>query len=260
MTLGVYWYFDFPSSVYNYNFFEFKKGSGGHGNSPAELTTQVTIESADSFISDLEEIILKHEGSYVFIRKHEKTIEIGIPEYQFFDFEFELGLRIELLLKNYQATKSNLDESKEKEIIRFQNKIENNFKGLSTNILQIVGSPLRYEGAETASIRFDCNIRKDELKSVCDTLCIISDKYGIDVLYYLENEVDDRLNLMFFLTNGRQGIELKQKEYINLSALETSITEMITEMRIEKGHIEGYDNYPKGEPITLKIIDREYVL
>jgi hypothetical protein len=41
MILGTYWYFHFPTSLYEFDYFEFKNSHGGHADNPAELITNI---------------------------------------------------------------------------------------------------------------------------------------------------------------------------------------------------------------------------
>jgi hypothetical protein len=260
MILGVYWYFDFPKSLYDYKFFMFHKGSGGHGNSPAELIANVTLENVEGLLEELRILVEIHSGSSLYIHKTNKHLKLGIPEYQFFDFEFEFAQKIEELFIKYNVKSDDYLHSTEKEVIRLFNRPLNIDESTRKNLLQIVGSPLKYEGAETTSVRLDCNIQIEKKDNFLNSLIVICNEHELSVLHFLEKTVDDRINLMIFFSNGRQGINFSPKQNVDIGALENRIEKAISNYGVQLGHIEGFENYPSGNSYTIMIKDQEYIM
>jgi hypothetical protein len=54
MILGTYWYFGFPTGLYEFEYFEFGPGYGGHADNPAELVTYIEVEFPERMIYDLK--------------------------------------------------------------------------------------------------------------------------------------------------------------------------------------------------------------
>ena len=66
---------------------------------------------------------------------------------------------------------------------------------------------------------------------------------------------------MLFFTNGRQGVGLKPKQEVDITAFENSMDLLIKKHAVELGFIGGFDeNYPKGNSIALKIVDAEFII
>jgi hypothetical protein len=142
-------------------------------------------------------------------------------------------------------------------------RLQNKHKELvypSRGYFQVVGSSLRKCNAETIALRLDCNLHSvfksaflDEIEGVCASA-------NIEVLYYLENEFLEYTNLMLFLTNGRQGLNLQEKKITDIEFLEERIEALFQEYHLRKGHQGGSENYPKGKPTVRRIVDKEFVL
>ena len=78
MILGTFWYFDFPIGLYEYDYFKFHKGLGGHLYNPAELIALVTTEHPDQLISDLEKIVATYPESVFIMAQEGNKLELTI--------------------------------------------------------------------------------------------------------------------------------------------------------------------------------------
>lgn len=260
MILGVYWYFDFPYELYSYDLFTYRKGLGGHADSPAELVTDVEVDNPDLVIDELRQLVAQHPDAFIYIYSFEKFLRIGTGGYAMHDFEFELIKTVETILKTHNAKPTVFHLVNVAELIKLSN------DGISKNTrpgnkhFQLVGSSLMNYNAETFSFRFDCTVdalRKDEF---LNELILKVELANIHVVYYRQKKCTDQYNLMIFFTNGRQGVGLTPKQHVAISTFEREMNLLIDKYEIQIGHIPGFDNYPKGEAIVLKMVDEEFIL
>lgn len=260
MILGTYWYFHFPAGLYEFDYFEFKNGQGGHADNPAELITNIKADNPEKIISDLKSLISKYNEGFLFIYQDGQKLTIGTGGHQLFDYDFLLISEVEKILK------------KEKTILNLNQKLENPLfiKICSDNsttkfiypkkaFLQLVGSNLKKHNAETASFRLDCNLEKVNRSLFINDLKKLAKEENINVLFYYDKDFDTKTNLMIFLTNGRQGLNMTSKQFVNTSSLETYIEELLIKYNVELGHKSGVELYPQNGPHIEMIIDSEFI-
>lgn len=260
MVLGVYWYYDFPYELYSYEFFEYRKGLGGHADAPAELAVNVESDDADDIIESLRKLVDQHEDAFVFIYKLGKSLQIGTGSYNMHDYEFEIALKIEAILKEANAIKVNQNYLKDAELIRLFNENEKRVWPRKKHF-GLVSSSMKKYNAETSCIRFDCNVSADEKDDFLNDILVVTEVANIHVVFYMEKQCGDWYNLMLFFTNGRQGIGLKPKQKVDIELFEKGMETLIEKHTVAIGLIGGFDeNYPKGDYIVLKIVDAEFIL
>lgn len=260
MVLGVYWYFDFPYELYSYDFFTYRKGLGGHADAPAELAVIVETDDADGIIEALRTLVNQHEDAFVFIYMSGKFLQIGTGGYNMHDYEFEIALKIEEILKNKQAKKGEHSSLKDAELIRLFNE-KSNMVWPSKRHFGMVGSSLMKYNAETSCIRFDCNVDANKTNDFLNDILTVTEAANIHVVFYKEKKCGDRYNLMLFFTNGRQGVGLKPKQKVDIVVFENKMEVIIDKHAVEIGFIGGFDeNYPTGNSIVLKIVDAKFIL
>ena len=260
MILGVYWYFDFPYELYSYEFFTFRKGLGGHADAPAELEVIVETDDADEIIEALRKLVKQHIDAFVFIYKSGNYLQIGTGGYNMHDYEFELALKIEEILKNKHAKKVVHDSLKDAELIRLFNE-KNNRLWPDKKYFSLVGSSLMKHNAETSCFRFDCNVSEDKKHDFLKEILTVTAAANINVVFYKEKKCGGLYNLMLFFTNGRQGIGLKPKQEADIAVFENGMKTIIQNYAVEIGFIGSFDeNYPTGEYNILKIVDAEFIL
>ncbi|MEH0154093.1 hypothetical protein V6R21_08075 [Limibacter armeniacum] len=261
MVLGVYWYYGFPEGLYSYDFFKFRKGLGGFADAPAELMTDISVENTHLLLSDIEKLVSTHKGAYIFVYKSGNHLRIGTGGYMINDFEFELLIKVEDILKNHGTQLISTEKrATDAELIKLSNPADNQALGISKPYLSIVSSSPKKWNAETSSIRFDCNLFSANKEGFLKDLLTITDEANINVVHYLEKRCGDQYNLMLFFTNGRQGRELTQKQKVDIHQFETGLEQLIERYNVLTGHISGFENYPTGKHITLKIIDSDFIL
>lgn len=261
MILGTYWYFDFPTDLYKFEYFEFRKGNGGHDNSPAELFTNIIAENPQKLISDLKVLISKYNEGLLFIYQDKNKIKIGTGGHQLFDYDFLIISEVEKILK-HEKVKININQKLENPIFLrlYDDNSKNKIIYPKQNFLQIVGSELKKHNAENSSFRLDCNLKLIDKSIFIGDLKTISKEENINVLYYFDKDFEDETNLMIFFTNGRQGLNFKQKQFINTFNLEAKIENAMNKHNAQLEHKSGYSLYPQNGPNIEMIIDKEYIL
>ena len=261
MILGTYWYFDFPIDLYEFDFFEFKKGYGGHVDNPAELVTVFEAEHPEKIIEDLKSLIDKNPDGYLFVHQEQHKLKIGTGGHQLFDYDFLLIKEVEKLLRNHRAYPAKDKTLSNPTLTKFyKENSKNKITYPKQTFLQVVGSELKKHNAENSKLRLDCNIKLEHKEDFIKDLESISKEEKIDVFFYYDNEFENITNLMLFFTNGRQGLNLGEKIYIDTLSFENKVAKTITTHNAKFGFLGGYDNYPQKGPNIQKIIEKEMII
>ena len=261
MILGTYWYFDFPTDLYKFDYFEFRKGYGGHADNPAELVATFETENQAEIIDDLKKLIDNYSDGFLFVYTENKKIKIGTGGHQLFDYDFLIIKKIETLLKRHNILLAKNDIFNNPSITRIykettQNKLIYPKKGF----LQVVGSELKKHNAENSKLRLDCNLEiKHKDKFINEIKEVVNDE-NIDVLFYYDKDFQEKTNLMIFFTNGRQGLNLTSKKYTDIESFENKIENVIMRNYVNFGHISGFDLYPQKGPKIEKMIEQEFII
>ncbi|REC63472.1 hypothetical protein DRF65_05080 [Chryseobacterium pennae] len=258
MILGVYWYFKFPEDLYHFKFFKFFEGCGGHADNAAELVVRVQVDHPDDFIGKLKELKSRFKKAFLHLNINENQLIISIGDHQLFDFYFQLALEIEVLLVRENAII--LDS-----IIPFKSlstktyHVEReNFENNEHRFIQIVGSDLKKNNAETLSIRIDCNLPLNNKEFFINDLGSICREENLNVFYYKDHHFNNHCNLMLFFTNGRQKTDALQT--VNLNSFGNKVRQLTQKYQVYFGHLEGLKYYPQNGPHVELMIDEEYIL
>lgn len=260
MILGTYWFFKFPTGLYEFDYFEFLEGRGGFAGSPAELITSIITENSEKIILDLKSLIETYDEGSLFIRQEKNKLNISTGGWQLFDYDFLFITEVEKILRKENvrlAKETKLDSP----ILKLQN---NNFTNKNIqpkkNFLQIVGSELKKNNAENSKFRLDCNLSKINKSHFIADLKTISKEENIRVFFYQEKDCGDKTNLMLFFTNGRQGLNLEKKQIVNSVNFENKVEELMLQNNVNIGFIQGFENYPKNESNVEMMIEKEWII
>lgn len=258
MILGVYWYFKFPDHLYDFQFFKFFPGYGGHADNPAELTTRVQVEDTNDFIGKLDKLKEHFKKIYLHLNINENQLIINIGDYMLFDFHFQFAKAIEELLIcenavlldsntpfTIQSSKSYTPEREE-------------FKSIEHRFIQMVGSDFKKSNAENYSIRIDCNLPILDKKELINDLVQICRQENIKVFYYNDFDFKNHCNLMLFFTNGRQNKESVQK--IDINSFGSKVRQLTQKYPLHFGHFGTFKEYPLQGPHVELMVDEEYIL
>ncbi|MEJ5105711.1 hypothetical protein [Chryseobacterium sp. MYb328] len=258
MILGVYWYFKFPEDLYHFKFFKFFEGFGGHADNAAELVVRVQVDHPDDFIGKLEELKSRFKKAFLHLNINENQLIISIGDHQLFDFYFQFALEIEVLLVRENAII--LDS-----IIPFKSlstktyHVEReNFENNEHRFIQIVGSDVKKNNAESLSIRIDCNLPLNDKEFFINDLGSICREENLNVFYYKDHHFNSHCNLMLFFTNGRQKTGALQT--VNLNSFGNKVRQLTQKYQVYFGHLEGLKYYPQNGPHVELMIDEEYIL
>ena len=215
MIVGVYWYFKFPDHLYDFQFFKFFPGLGGHADNPAELAARIQVKNTDDFIPKLEALKSDFKKTYLHLNIDGNQIIINIGDHMLFDFHFQFAEEVEELLIRENAVL--LDASLPFTIQSSKNypPEREEFKNIEHRFIQMVGSDFKKSNAEHYAARIDCNLPLQYKKELIDDLIRISREENLHVFYYNDFDFKDHCNLMLFFTNGRQKKETIQKVDIN---------------------------------------------
>ncbi|WP_375578525.1 hypothetical protein ABWH96_16060 [Marivirga tractuosa] len=260
MVLGVYWYFGFPEGLYSYDYFKWKPGYGGHANNPAQLETTVSCPKPEALISSLKSLIHEINQGFIYIYQNVKQLKIGTGSFNLHDFDFELMKKVELILKQHQVQLINDFSTKVIQPIKLHIKKDYSPAFPNLKLLKQVSSQMKKYNAETSLLRLDINIPLKEKNTFLNKLKKISDEENINVLFYLEKDVEESVNLMLFFGNGRQGHNFKEKQNVDAENLESKIIALSHQFGIDYQFKGSWDYYPKGDYNIVKIVDKEFII
>ena len=259
MILGVYWAFKFPEKIYSFDYFKYQGTQGGFAHAPSEIFMNCQVDNSDDIIEKLKHLIDNYPDGLLFIYKKGKSINISTGSYTLFDFDFLLIQKVEELLKKETISNINSSDTKGGELIRIIGNRRNEFDLLpKKEIFQIVGSEFSKHNSETSAIRFDCNVLKSDKSDFLKELEIISLEENISVIYYLEKESTNRINLMVFFTNGRQGLGLEPLIHVDGARFENKVKNLTNKFSLTFGFEKGY--YPESDEKFIRIIDKEFII
>jgi hypothetical protein len=261
MILGTYWYFDFPTDLYKFDYFEFKKGYGGHADNQAELIANIEAEEPEKIISDLILLIEKHEQAFLFVYQDGHKLKIGTGGHQLFDYDFLIISEVEKILKKEKTILAKDQKLDNPTFLRLgKDNSSNSIIYPKKNIFQIVGSEIKKHNSENSKFRLDCNLNLSDKLNFISDLKIISKEENINVLFYFDKDFENKTNLMVFFTNGRQGLNLTKKKFVNSITLENKIEEAMLKNNVKLGHISGFERYPQNGPKIEMIIEEEFII
>ncbi len=258
MILGVYWYFKFPDHLYNFQFFKFYPGYGGHADNPAELAARVQVENTNDFILKLEELKSDFKKTYLQLNIYENQLIINIGDYMLFDFHFQFALEIEALLIRESAVLLDSDVPFTIQSSKSFPPEKEEFKNIEHRFIQMVGSDFKENNAENYAARIDCNLPLQYKKSLIDGLAQICKEENFNVFYYNDFDFNDHCNLMLFFSNGRQKKESVQK--VDINSFGRKVRLLTQKYPLHFGHFGSFKEYPLHGPHIELMVDKEYIL
>jgi hypothetical protein len=262
MILGTYWYFGFPAGLYEFEYFEFGPGYGGHADNPAELVTYVEVELPEKMIHDLRSLVDTYEEGYLFIYQDGRKMKIGTASHHLYDYDFLFMTEVDKLLKNEKIKKIEKQGFPHSKFIRIEKKRasgEDLYNYPGKKILQIVSSDRKKYNAENSFFRLDCNLNTSHKINFIADLKRISEHEGIKVMFYYDFEYKNVTNLILFFTNGRQGLNFSRKQLVNAVSFENKIEGTMLTYDVKPGHEGGYD-FDFNNPGIELMVDREFIM
>jgi hypothetical protein len=261
MILGTYWYFGFPTGLYQFDYFEFKQGYGGHADNPAELVTCIETDNPEKLIADLRSLIDIYKEGFIFIYQDGHRLKIGTGAHQLYDYDFLLMLEIEKILKSRHVQLCTHNKLNNPTLTRLFN--ENASERIvypSKSFLQVVGSDLKKYHAENSKFRIDCHIDLENKSNYIADLKKTAQEENLQIFFYKDNDFGNTSNLMLFFSNGRQGLNLVKKQVINVRSFEDKVEAIMKKYQVKTGHLNSSDHYPQNGPVIEMMIEEEFVL
>lgn len=259
MILGVYWFYKFPEGLYNYSFFKFIKGLGGHANDAAEIQARVYVKDLEHFLDKIKTLKQQYPKAYLSIKTDGSDLLINIGDYNLYDYHFQFAEEIEQILKEQNAILiSNDTPFNRVQSYDFNNGFEMVFERKNHAFISLVSSNFKKHNAENASLRVDCHLSLNHKKDFIDNLTQICIEEHISVFYYNTSEFQDQINLMLFFTNGRQTKDALQN--VDINSFGDKIGHLLEKHSAKIGHLGGHDYYPRTEPFIELMKDQEFII
>ncbi|WP_426479610.1 hypothetical protein ACP3T3_09330 [Chryseobacterium sp. CBSDS_008] len=258
MILGVYWYFKFPDHLYDFRFFKFYPGYGGHADNPAELAARVWVKNLDHFIQKLEELKTGFKETHLYLNIDENQIIIHIGDYMLFDFHFQFAAEIEhlLILENAVLLDSSIPFSVQSS--KSYPPEREKFRNIEHRFIQMVGSDFKKNNAENYAARIDCHLPLRHKESLINDLVQIGREENLNVFYYHDFDFKEHCNLMLFFTNGRQKKDSVQK--VDLNSFGGKVRQLTQKYPLHFGHFGSFKEYPLQGPHSVLMVDEEYII
>ncbi|RZJ73510.1 hypothetical protein [Flavobacterium sp.] len=258
MVLGTYWYFGFPDGIYNFELLDYRYGIGGRSDVDAELSINFESGFADAIVAEINDLFERFPDAAIFMWRNANQIQLGVGGRELFDYDFMIGLEVEKILRKYSVVRKNRLDWTESYFTRWY--AEKRGAEAIPEFVQIVGSEKKFADAENLSMRVDCHIPTSEKKKFVDDLADLANFENLSVFYYLEFETVSNTNLMLFFSNGRQGLDLKPMQSVNIKSFENKFLRLLEKHRAMLKHFGGLDFYPKGKPVEILMVDHKFIL
>ncbi|TZF99656.1 hypothetical protein FW781_06930 (plasmid) [Chryseobacterium panacisoli] len=258
MILGVYWCFKFPDHLYDFTFFKFYPGYGGHADNPAELAARVQVENITDFLIKLEKLKTNFRQTHVQVNINGNQLIINIGDYLLFDYHFQLATEIEELLIRENAL---LLDSSIPFIIQFNKSYppeRDEFKSIEHRFIQMVGSDFKKNNAENYMVRIDCNLPLQHKQNLIHDLVQICQEENLNVFYYHDSDFNEHCNLMLFFSNGRQKKENIQQ--VDINSFGSKVRLLTQKYSLHFGHFGSFKEYPLQGPHVSLMLDKEYIV
>lgn len=260
MVLGIYWYYGFPEGLYSFEHFKWLPGYGGHASNPAKLECVVEAPAPDRLLQRLHQLIADFEEGHIIVYRQGNILEISTGSFHLYDYDFLLMKKVEAILNEEKVAISGQIDRRSAELIRvFSRKVHPQTYPVK-KLLQMVSSEKNKCNAESAMLRLDCFVPVLQKADFIAALSRLATEEQIEVLFYKEHAFETGINLMLFFGNGRQGLDLKPLKRIDIERLEEKAEAALVAHNGTVKHRGGWDFYPTGDPVVVKMIDGEFIL
>lgn len=258
MILGINWYREFPEGLYTFEFFKFKRSPGGMADHPPELVTSVSVADSNKLKSELLNLLEKHNQTSIFFKQNGNNALIEISWYHLYDYDFLFALEVEKLLRQENAKQVEVSY-KESELQKLGNfDFHQKHYYPKSNYLKIVHAGPKYRNACLNFISATCNMSSNKVESFIKEVKLLANECGIFSFYYSEKSIESKSNLVLYLTNGRQGIDLIKMTVVDIKRFEMGFERLAELYKVEEGIIGNWENHPSGIKEIVCIDDKEY--
>ena len=262
MLLGVYWYYGFPKGLYQFDFFTFRAGRGGHADGPAELTATVHAPDPAALLAQVRAVADRYPEGYIFGKAHGAVLHLDLGDYALTDYTFHVAGELEKVLRQQHAMLTTEPLPAAVPLLRLAEPHDPTPRNsYGDGQLSAVISRAGRHRAEATLLRLDCHLplaQKAGLLAALDGLCA---QFGLDVLYYFDHELSSQLNLMVFFGNGRQGVGGQALRYTDTAALKTAVLASLAAHGGQPRHLGDYPaDYPRRGPHVVRVVDADFIL
>lgn len=258
MILGINWYREFPEGLYEYDFFKFKRSPGGMADYPPELIASVIVSDSEKLKQELLKLLEKHNQASIFFKQNDNNALIEISWYHLYDYDFLFALEVEKIL-NQEDAKCSEANYKDSELQKLGNYgFHQNQYYPKSKYLKIYHSGPKYRNACLNFISITCNMTTDKVKLFIHNLSELANDCGIFSFYYSEKTINEKSNLVLYLTNGRQGLRLQKMKLIDVKRFEKEFEKLADIYDVKEGIIGNYENHPSGIKEIVCIEDKEF--
>lgn len=262
MLLGVYWYYGFPDDLYQFDFFTFRPGLGGHADAPAELATTVLAPDPAALLAAVQAVATRYPDGYLFGQAHGACLRLELGDYGLTDYTFHVAGELEQVLRQQHATLAPEPLPPDTPLLRLATP-QDPYPPYAweDGLVQAVSAKPGPHRAEVALLRLDCHLPTARQASFLHDLDQLSAQFGLDVLYYFDRKLAAAVNLMVFFGNGRQGIGGSPLRYTDTGALRTAVAACLHTHSGQAGHLGSYPKeYPRRGPHVVRVVDDAFIL
>ncbi|MBI1835858.1 MAG: hypothetical protein HYR91_01190 [Flavobacteriia bacterium] len=263
MTVGTYWYSEFPSKLYNFEYFKFIGGGFGYAEIEAKLVTTIEVNKPYKIISRLKELINSHNEVTLFVFEGDSQMKIGIESYTLFDYHFLFITEIEKMLREENIKIVNIendDYKYPKFFFLYDETYQKKKNKWTPSILKLERNNLKNNNGFNIKFRLDCNLSVNHKIAFINEIKTICREHGIEALYFFEKIINQSSNLMILITNGRQGLKLLPTNDINTDLLQSQISFIMKKYNVEIGYSEEITLYQNIEPIIELMGEQEFII
>jgi hypothetical protein len=260
MIIGTFWYFNFPSEFYNFEYFKFKKGFSGYAESEAALIANIEVVDPKLITLRLQKLIETYDEGSIYIYEGKNQIIIGTESYTLFDYDFLFISEIEKILKEENAKISSAEIEKYNHYYLFNETYQNSIHKWKGRFLQLERNNLKNNSGDNIKIRLNCNLNSNNKYSFIADLKTLCGEHHIEALYYFEKITGYTSTLIIFFCNGRQGVGLRPKKDINTTIFEEKVESIMRKHLVNTGHVEGLQFYPDSNPIIELMTDHDFII
>ncbi|MBO2007616.1 hypothetical protein [Hymenobacter negativus] len=261
MLLGVYWYYGFPEGLYHFDFFTFRPGLGGHADGPAELTATVHAPDPVALLAQVRTVAARYPEVYLFGEASGQLLRLTVGYYSLPDYAFHVAGELEQVLRQLHAPLATEPLPAGAQYLSLTAPQDPTPPFSNSSIFQAVSSLSKKYQAETKSLRLDCHLPLAHKPAFINALNDICQEAHLDVLYYLDYEMRQQVNLMLFFSNGRQGVGGRPLRYTNVPALAEPVAACLVTHGGQPNHLGSYPAYyPDRGPHIVRMVDADFIL
>jgi hypothetical protein len=262
MLLGIYWYYGFPEELYQFDFFAFGAGRGGHADGPAELTATVHAPDPAALLAAVQAVAARYPEGYIFGKMHGPVLHLDLGDYALTDYTFHVAGELEQVLRHHHATPTTAPLPADAPLLRLATPHDPTPPySYGDGSLQAVSSRPGLHRAQAALLRLDCHLplaRQAGFLAALEALCV---QFDLDVLYYFDHTIKPHVNLMLFFGNGRQGVGGRPLRYTDATTLKAAVLASLAAHDGQPQHLGAYPaDYPRRGPHVVRVVDADFVL